>query len=84
MDDELARWLAERDPTADWESTSAAAKNLAPKLLGLSINAASQLAEKNAVVLRVLTSKRAQTRDLRPNRVNVAVEHGVVVSAEVY
>jgi hypothetical protein len=87
VDKEFARWLADRDPEADWATATQVAERLAPMLVGLSLSAATQLAQEDGVILRIGRGEGAPgrgTRDRRPNRVNVHVQHGTIVTAEVY
>jgi hypothetical protein len=87
VDEELARWLAERDPEADWAAAAEAAERLAPTIVGLSVPEATERAQADGVILRVVRGDGAPlwgTADRRPNRVNVDVEHGLIVSAAVY
>jgi hypothetical protein len=85
-DDEFARWLAERDPEADFATAARTTEQLAPTLIGLDTAAATQRAQERGVTIRIVRGEgagKSMTRDRRPNRINVAVEHGRVVSAEV-
>ncbi|HEX4338209.1 MAG TPA: hypothetical protein VH062_20030 [Polyangiaceae bacterium] len=87
MDEPFTRWLADRDPEVDWAAATAVAEQLAPELIGSSVAAAVERARAVDVIIRVVRGEGALgrvTRDRRPNRVNVAVEDGTIVSAEVY
>ncbi len=87
VDEEFSRWLAERDPEADWTTAAEVAERLAPELVGSSVAAETERARAAGVILRVVRGEGAPgviTRDRRPNRVNVAVEDGTILSAEVY
>jgi hypothetical protein len=87
VDEELARWIARRDPDADWAGAAADAERLAPTIIGMSLAEATELARADGVDLRVVRGDGALpalTRDRRPNRVNVHVERGVIVAADAY
>jgi hypothetical protein len=87
-DEDFARWLAERDPEADWAAAAQVAERLVPALVGLDEPNAKAKVDAAECGFRVLRRDGAScgpfTLDRRPNRVNVAVEHGLIVSAEVY